>query len=130
VPVCQTRWRYRFHWQSSFHGDAVVQIGRGEHNVILDWTCCSLTYGEGRFWRCINDNSWRRLEAALLTARFWCLDPIDDEHGLDGAIWTIEGRRRDVYRAIKRWSPGGAIHDLGRTFLDLAGRPVADIDLY
>jgi hypothetical protein len=35
-----------------------------------------------------------------------------------------------MYRAIKRWSPGGAIHDLGRTFLDLAGPPVADIDLY
>jgi hypothetical protein len=27
-------------------------------------------------------------------------------------------------------TPSGAIHDLGRTFLDLAGRPVADIELY
>jgi hypothetical protein len=35
-----------------------------------------------------------------------------------------------VYRVIRRWSPGGAVFDLGRTFLDLAGPPIADIKLY
>jgi hypothetical protein len=50
--------------------------------------------------------------------------------GLDGADWIIEGHRRDVYRAIRRWSPGGATYDLGRVFLDLAGPPIADIRLY
>jgi hypothetical protein len=35
--------------------------------------------------------------------------------------------RRDVYRAIRRWSPEGVIHDLGRAFFDIPGPPIADI---
>jgi hypothetical protein len=32
--------------------------------------------------------------------------------------WLIEGRRKDIYRAVSRWSPDGAIYDLGKLFLD------------
>lgn len=85
---------YRFTWRSSFHGDAVVQVGRGRKNVILDWACSSFSYGNGRFWNCIDEASWRRLEDTLLATGFWCLDPIDDRHGLDGARWTIDPCRR------------------------------------
>jgi hypothetical protein len=35
-----------------------------------------------------------------------------------------------VYRVIRRLSPGGGVFDLGRAFLDLAGPPIAHIDLY
>src|ERR1051325_12102233 len=76
-PVClgmeHTIEVYRFTWRSSFDGDAVVQIGRGGKNIILDWACSSFTYGNGRFWNCIDEASWRRLEDALLDAGFWCL---------------------------------------------------------
>jgi hypothetical protein len=77
-----------------------------------------------RFWHCIADDCWRRLEAAILTTGFWSLDPIDDRRGLDGASWTIERRRRDIYRGIERWSPHDQIYDLGGTFFDLAGPPI------
>jgi hypothetical protein len=30
-------------------------------------------------------------------------------HGLDGAFWTIEGGRKDVFRATSRWSPWGSL---------------------
>ena len=56
----------------------------------------------------------------------------DERQGilLDGADWVLEGRRRDVYRVIRRGSPRGRIYDLGRVFLDIAGPPIAGIELY
>jgi hypothetical protein len=133
-PLCEnlnhTIEVYRFTWRSSFNGDASVQIGRGEKNIIIDWACASFNHGNGRFRRCLERADWDRLEAALVTAGFWALDPCKGKFGLDGATWTIEGRRRDVYRVVERWSPGSAIYDLGRTFFDLAGPPIADIGLY
>jgi hypothetical protein len=134
-PLCESAKHaveeYRFTWCSSFHGDAVVQIGRGEKAISLDWACSSFTHGSGRFWRGLDQEAWQRLETAVLAAGFWALEArLELDLGLDGATWLIEGRRRDVYRAIRRWSPEGAIHDLGRTFLDIAGSPIADIGLY
>ena len=64
--------------------------------------------------------------AAILAA----LERHGEAHGLDGAYWTIEGRRKDIFRAVHRWSPHGAIHDLGRLFFALAGPPLAEAGLY
>jgi hypothetical protein len=71
---------------------------------------------------------WGRLQEALIAA-------LDEEgpllRGLDGAFWTIEGRRKDIFRAVSRWSPRDeAVHDLGRLFFDLAGPPLVEIKLY
>ena len=52
------------------------------------------------------------------------------DSGLDGADWLIEGRRKDIYHAVHRWSPCGKIHDLGRLFFAMAGSPLADVELY
>jgi len=131
-PLCESRDRtpeeYRFTWHSSFHGAAVVQIGNGK-NIILDWARSG--WGtNGRYWCCIAKAQWKRLEAAVLAAKFWGLDADIDRLGCDGAQWLIEGHRGDMYRAVRRWSPDGAIHDLGRAFFDIAGPPIADIRLY
>jgi hypothetical protein len=40
------------------------------------------------------------LQDALIAANFWALEPHGEAHGLDGAYWTIEGRRRDIFRAV------------------------------
>jgi hypothetical protein len=66
-------------------------------------------------------SDWRPLQDALIDAAFWALDARDDQIGFDGAWWTIEGRRKDIYRYVHRWCPGGAIWHLGRLFFDLAG---------
>jgi hypothetical protein len=76
---------------------------------------------------------WGRLQEALIAASFWALDPDEGPlaRGLDGAFWTIEGRRKDIFRAVSRWSPcDELVHDLGRLFFDLAGPPLAEIRVY
>jgi hypothetical protein len=50
-------------------------------------------------------SDWRRLQDALILASFWALDMRDDRIGFDGARWIIEGRRKDIYRFVHRWSP-------------------------
>ena len=134
-PLCegveQEVEEYRFTWRSSFHGSAIVHIGRGGNSLLIDWVRHDLA-NFGRYRRYTEATTWPRLEAALLAASFWSLDSVGDENliGLDGTDWLIEGRRRDVYRAVRRWSPGGSIYDLGQAFLEVAGPPIVDIELY
>jgi len=54
---------------------------------------------------------------------FWALGPEERRLGLDGSDWRFEGRRKDIYRVVVRWSPRDrAMCDLGRVFFELAGR--------
>ena len=122
---------YRFTWDSSFNGDAVVRIARFSDEIML-----SRVYRPSHFARTERSDAsltvadWARLQDALIAANFWALEPHGEAHGLDGAYWTIEGRRKDIFRAVHRWSPHGAIHDLGRLFFALAGPPLAEAGLY
>jgi hypothetical protein len=60
-----------------------------------------------------------RLQDILIAASFWALDPdrvnppIPVSCGLDGSDWLIEGRRKEIFRAVSRWSPRGASAILG-----------------
>jgi hypothetical protein len=75
-------------------------------------------------------NDWEKLQRALMISNFWSLDTADEQLGLDGAQWLIEGRRGDIYHSVERWSPRGAVRDLGCLFFALAGTPLASIELY
>jgi hypothetical protein len=114
---------YRFCWSSSFDGDAVIRIGRQDDRISLQ-----ATHGRGFIGSKVETDiqlsrdNWRRLQDALIRASFWTLDIRDDRIGFDGATWTIEGRRRDIYHVVERWSPDyDAIWRLGRLLFDLAG---------
>jgi hypothetical protein len=127
---------YRFAWHSSFDGEAVVRIGEPDSEITLRWVY--------HWFRAPSpDDSppsvpltladWTRLQEAFIAASFWALDPDEGPlaRGLDGAFWTIEGRRKDMFRAVSRWSPRDeAVHDLARLFFDLAGPPLGEIKLY
>jgi hypothetical protein len=149
-PLCRTLRTeaevYRFIWRSSFDGDAVVRIGRQDDEITVRWVY--------RWFRTPSPDDappvvaltladWARLQDAL-AASFWALDPdgvewpIDGDEqqtiaaviasrGLDGSDWLIEGRRKDVFRAMIRWSPRGTLHDLAKLFFELAGPPLATI---
>jgi hypothetical protein len=123
---------YRFTWHSSFDGEAVVRIGQQDGEITLRWVY--------HWFRAPSPDDappivpltladWGRLQEALIAASFWALDPDEGPlaRGLDGAFWTIEGRRKNIYRAANRWSPRGAIYDLGRLLFELARPPLAKI---
>lgn len=154
-PLCRTMPTegevYRFTWNSSFDGDAVVRIGLRGDEVTLRWS-----YRRFRS-QGVDDArppvvvltlaDWAGLEDALIAANFWALDPDGVEwphdgdeqrtaaafiasRGLDGSDWVIEGRRKDIFRAVSRWSPHGALRDLGCLFFELAGPPLAEVRIY
>jgi hypothetical protein len=130
-PLCQSRQTedeaYRFFWESSFHGDTVIHVGRKGKSITLRCRCC----WQAPFVVGLPPTDWDKLERALSAASFWSLDWGSAlPGGLDGAQWLVEGRRGGLYHAVHRWSPGGTVHDLGRLFFSLAGRPLAGIDLY
>jgi hypothetical protein len=50
---------------------------------------------------------WARLKDPSIAASFWALGPEERRLRLDGSDWPIEGRRKDIYRAVSRWSPQG-----------------------
>jgi hypothetical protein len=92
---------YRFTWRSSFDGDAVVRIGRQDDEIALRWAYrrFSLSEREPRVVP-LAGADWDHLQDALIAASFWALDPDEGPlaRGLDGAFWTIEGRRKDIFR--------------------------------
>ena len=123
VPLCLS-WGtevYRLTWDSSFDGDAVVRIARPAMrpgslaSIVLR---VSFVPNAARRPDCCD---WARLQDALIAANFWAFNTHGEAYGLDGACWTIEGRRKDIFRAVRRWSPDDQLHDLGRLLFDLAG---------
>jgi hypothetical protein len=90
---------------------------------------------------------WDRLQDALIAASFWALDadgvdwPINGDEqrtiaaiiasrGRDGSDWLMERRRKDIFRAVSRWSPRGALRDLGKLCFEFAGPPLAEVRIY
>ena len=123
---------YRFAWNSSFHGDAFVRISSTGRSIRLR-SCLFRSRLRLRVLStslALAPDDWEKLQCALKTSDFWALDTRNERFGFDGACWLIEGRRGDVYHSVKRWSPGGAVRDLGRLFFALAGPPLADVALY
>jgi len=126
---------YRFTWRSSFDGDAVVRIGRWGDEITLRWACRRMRppgADEAPPVVALTLADWARLQEALIAASFWALDPDEGPilRGLDGAFWAIEGRRKDIYRAVSVWSPDrAAIYDLGSLFFELPGPPLAEVDI-
>ena len=130
-PLCRPRKThhevYRFIWRSSFDGDAVVDITREHQAIALRW---KRTFTAAAPSVTLSLNDWEELQRALKAARFWSLDNAEKQWALDGAQWLIKGRRGDIYHSVDRWSPEGAVHDLGRLFFALAGPPLASVELY
>jgi len=94
VPLCRS-WGtevYRFTWDSSFDGNAVVRIARFSDEIML-----SRVYRPSHFARTERSDAsltvadWARLQDALIAANFWVLEPHGEAHALDGAYWDDRG---------------------------------------
>jgi hypothetical protein len=133
-PLCrfchQETEGYRFLWDSSFDGSAEVHIGRKGERIVLRWDRRWYTDSTAPRSLTLSPADWGRLQQAISAVNFWSLAPTEERYGLDGADWVVQGHRGKRYHAIERWSPGGAIFDLGRLFFTLAGPPLAAVRLY
>jgi hypothetical protein len=119
---------YRFSWLSSFDGDLMVKVTR---------TAAGCTAQVERQWfvppyateRTLSPSEWLHIEAAISVAAFWSLPGDASMIGFDGADWSFEGRKADVFHSVRRWSPTDpALTALGKVFAEYAGFP--DLNLY
>ncbi|HTA21255.1 MAG TPA: hypothetical protein VK989_18310 [Polyangia bacterium] len=101
---------YRFVWTSPPRNPVAVRLSRAGETAI------AVVAIEGdernpaaqrRHEFTVPNAVWIGLRKHLDAADFWNLagDPADDERGLDGADWALEGRRGGVYHSVIRWEP-------------------------
>ena len=59
---------------------------------------------------------------------FWNLRTNNEDVGMDGAQWIIEGVSGGNYHLVERWSPEeGEVREIGMELLKLSGLKVKDI---
>lgn len=129
---------YRFLWLRTSARPISVRISRSVDVVALEAVELS---GKGgyepgtvlrRVRRTLSDTDWEKLETALTRAGFAKLPTVDPSRiGADGAQWTVEGRQKDWYHVVDRWSPNdGPYKELGLLFLQLAEFPATGSRIY
>jgi hypothetical protein len=121
---------YLFIWSSSFHEGVEIHVARLPEGVrlTLEVRCFVAPTVVKRY---LSAGDWEELQGALAAVDFWGREEWPQQRrfngsiwvaGLDGATWTIVGRRGDLHRCVAFWSPGaGPIQDLGKLFFRLAG---------
>jgi hypothetical protein len=117
---------YRFVWTRHQRNPVAVRVSRAGANVAvvsieLDAHDPS---SQRRHEFVATGEAWTGLLAHLEAADFWHLpgDPGEDDRGLDGADWIIEGRRGGVYHSVIRWEPqAGPFRDACADFITLSG---------
>jgi hypothetical protein len=117
---------YRLIWLHDFAHPVVIRITSRDRQVEAEAFQLSGT-GKGdpgvslyRVHKRLSTEDWGRLQTALRRSRFWFLPTSGNMYGHHGEQWIVEGRRRDAYHIVDRWSPpAGAYRDLGVVFFDL-----------
>lgn len=118
-PADQVYW---LKWDGTDHGETIVRVARLGSDAMTTRLHQKSRFGKRRSRQVpLAMSDWRKVEEAVDAARFWGLSEQGGDLGLDGAEWLLAGRRRFDYHLVRRWSPNGALHDLGRLLFDLAG---------
>jgi hypothetical protein len=134
LPLCTGFTReteaYRFIWNSSFHGQAVIHIATVGSKITLCAYRPRLFEASDIPERELTHADWRDVQSAISDLGFWTLPnrPWPGHMGLDGATWKIEGRRGKWYNCVECWSPTDtAFRKIGALFVAFAK---LDIELY
>jgi hypothetical protein len=117
---------YRFVWMRHHHNPVAVRLSRaGDAVAVVAVQADTHDPANARRHEFkAGADSWATLLAHLQAADFWNLpgDPEEDEKGLDGADWIIEGRRGGVYHSVIRWEPKpGPFREACDDFIKLSG---------
>lgn len=117
---------YRFLWMRHLHNPVAVRLAREGSDVAVV-TIEADTHDPSTKRRhefVVEGAAWTALRGHLDAADFWNLagDPGEDERGLDGADWIVEGRRGGIYHSVIRWNPvPGPFRQVCEDFIRLAG---------
>ena len=100
---------YRFVWMRHQHNPVAVRVTRAGTGIAVISVQSDLQDPKRsrRHEFTADTEAWKSLQGHLEAADFWNLagDPGEDERGLDGADWIIEGRRGGIYLSVVRWNP-------------------------
>jgi hypothetical protein len=100
---------YRFVWTRHLHNPAAVRVTRAGADIAVVSVQADARdpSAKRRHEFIVGPEIWKKLLGHLEAADFWNLpgDPEENERGLDGADWVIEGRRANIYHAVVRWEP-------------------------
>ena len=130
---------YRFLWLRTFHHPIVVRIDVNANGTSLLTT--KMTSGAGGYKpgklilnerRTLTSEQTNWFLGKIEVHNFWKLPSIQEDRGVDGAQWIIEGARNGTYHIVDRWSPeDGEIRALGLLMLnDLAKMKLAAKEVY
>jgi hypothetical protein len=113
---------YRFLWLRSFHHPVAIRFDIRTDGIGVLTT--KVASGAGGFKpghlienvsRPLTRAQTQAFLARLTKVGFWSLpNPVDDQSGLDGSDWIIEGVKEGNYHVVDRWSPKeGPVRELG-----------------
>ena len=118
---------YRFLWLRSFHDPVAIRVYRRGSQYGL--VAVVLAYREGggdlggvkkRVDKALSAAEWRQAVAVLEEVDFWRMKTNPrDTFGIDGALWTVEGRHAGRYYIAQR-KGGLELGLVGKQFLKLA----------
>jgi hypothetical protein len=117
---------YRFVWMRHHHNPVAVRLNLAKDavSVVSVQSDAHDPANARRHEFTAAADAWNALLIHLQAADFWNMpgDPEEDQQGLDGADWIIEGRRGGVYHSVVRWEPKpGPFREACEDFIKLSG---------
>ena len=104
---------YRVIWSRAFHDPVIAVFQRTDTEMIVRWKVLDGRGGEwppgkiiasGEKYLTISD--WAKLKQTVKNMEFWNLSSEDNNDiGVDGWNWLVEGRCENNYHLITRWAP-------------------------
>lgn len=131
----QDRWgeSYRFLWLRSFHNPVAVRIWESgsERFINVKELDGAGGYEPGKLirnhLRGLTADEWSEFKRRLDRSCYWQLPNTEENFGLDGSQWILEGVKGGRYHVVDRWTPTeGGYHELCLYALQLAGLAISD----
>ncbi|HEY1142257.1 MAG TPA: hypothetical protein VGE88_18940 [Lysobacter sp.] len=133
LAPCATSRMYRFLWLRTFHHPVAVRVVRdasGDRMIAVELDGAG-GYAPGKALRrsevALTSRQADAFERAIEADGFWSLAVPEENGGLDGSEWVIEGATTE-YRVLRQRSPKtGPVRAMGERFLALAGWTFEDV---
>lgn len=131
---------FRFIWLRTFHKPVSIRVSKVRGKCILT---LKVAEGAGGYeaGRLITDtsffitmNEWKGIVSKTAAINFWNLTPFIDDGGKDGSEWILEGKNKNRYHFISRWTPGATRYKEFKDCCDylilLSNLKIADKEFY